>query len=104
MHRPQSGPENKEKGAAGELAQPPHQSRSSKRKTRFKCPTIIQQARNPGPKKDWSPANIVTAFEFYRFRFHFRALDPVHFPAGKSANIVRGAFGTVLREAVSPAV
>jgi hypothetical protein len=46
----------------------------------------------------------VTAFEFYRFRFHFRALDPVHFPAGKSANIVRGAFGTVLREAVPPAV
>jgi hypothetical protein len=49
-------------------------------------------------------ANIVTAFEFYRFRFHFRALDPVHFPTGKSANIVRGAFGTVLREAVPPAV
>jgi len=32
-------------------------------------------------------------FEFYRFRFHFRARDPVHFPAGKSANAVRGAFG-----------
>lgn len=46
----------------------------------------------------------MTAFEFYRFRFHFRALDPVHFPAGKSANIVRGAFGRVLREAVPPAV
>jgi hypothetical protein len=45
----------------------------------------------------------VTAFEFYRFRFHFRALDPVRFPAGKSANIVRGAFGTVLRESVPPA-
>src|SRR5450432_1170344 len=46
----------------------------------------------------------VISFEFYRFRFHFRALDPVHFPAGKSANIVRGAFGTVLREAVPLAV
>lgn len=46
----------------------------------------------------------MTAFEFYRFRFYFRALDPVHFPAGKSANIVRGAFGTVLRESVPAAV
>jgi hypothetical protein len=45
----------------------------------------------------------MTAFEFYRFRFHFRALDPVHFPAGKTANIVRGAFGTVLREAAPAA-
>jgi hypothetical protein len=46
----------------------------------------------------------VTTFEFYRFRFHFRALDPVHFPLGKCANVVRGAFGTVLRDAVPPAV
>ena len=36
----------------------------------------------------------VTTFEFYRFRFHFRAVDQVHFPHGKSANVVRGAFGT----------
>ena len=43
-------------------------------------------------------------FEFYRFRFHFRALDQVHFPQGKSANVVRGAFGAVLRDAVPPAV
>ena len=46
----------------------------------------------------------MTTFEFYRFRFHFRALDQVHFPAGKSANVVRGAFGTVLRDAVPPEV
>lgn len=46
---------------------------------------------------------IVNTFEFYRFRFHFRALAPVHFPAGKSANVVRGAFGTVLRDSVTPA-
>jgi len=46
----------------------------------------------------------VISFEFYRFRFHFRALDPVHFPAGKSANVVRGAFGMVLRDAVPAAV
>jgi hypothetical protein len=47
---------------------------------------------------------IVTTFEFYRFRFHFRALDQVHFPPGKSANVVRGAFGTVLRDAVPASV
>ena len=46
----------------------------------------------------------MTSFEFYRFRFHFRALDPVHFPSGKSANVVRGAFGMVLRDAVPAAV
>ncbi len=45
----------------------------------------------------------VNTFEFYRFRFHFRAADRVHFPRGKSANLVRGAFGTVLRESVAPA-
>jgi hypothetical protein len=42
----------------------------------------------------------VTSFEFYRFRFHFRALDRLHFPQGKSANVVRGAFGAVLRDTV----
>ena len=45
----------------------------------------------------------VNTFEFYRFRFHFRAAEQVHFPRGKSANLVRGAFGTVLRESVTPA-
>jgi len=44
----------------------------------------------------------VTTFEFYRFRFHFRALDCVHFPPGKSANVVRGAFGTLLRQSAAP--
>ena len=42
-------------------------------------------------------------FEFFRFRFHFRALDPVHFPAGKSGNVIRGALGMVLHETASPA-
>jgi hypothetical protein len=46
----------------------------------------------------------VTTFEFYRFRFRLRALDPLHFPHGKSANVVRGAFGAVLRDTVSPEV
>jgi hypothetical protein len=43
----------------------------------------------------------VQTFEFYRFRFHFRALDPLRFPKGKSSNILRGAFGTLLKETAS---
>ena len=70
----------------------------TKRKTRVKCFTIIQQERLA------SAGHLVTTFEFFRFRFHFRALDQVHFPQGKSANVVRGAFGTVLRDAVPPEV
>jgi len=42
-------------------------------------------------------------FEFFRFRFHFKALDVVHFPAGKSGNVVRGALGRILRDTASPA-
>jgi len=42
-------------------------------------------------------------FEFFRFRFHFRALEPVHFPAGKSGNVIRGALGRILRDTASPA-
>lgn len=30
-------------------------------------------------------------------RFSFIALEPLHFPAGKSANILRGAFGLIFR-------
>ena len=43
----------------------------------------------------------MTTFEFFRFRFHFTPLDPIHFPRAKSANIIRGAFGTVLRQSAS---
>jgi hypothetical protein len=42
-------------------------------------------------------------FEFLRFRFHFRAVDAVHFPAGKSGNLIRGALGLILRDTASPA-
>jgi hypothetical protein len=42
-------------------------------------------------------------FEFFRFRFRFRAIDGVSFPAGKSTNVLRGALGTVLRSAATPA-
>jgi hypothetical protein len=48
--------------------------------------------------------NPVVTFEFYRFRFHFRALDPTHFPAGKSGNAIRGALGKILRDTASPDV
>jgi hypothetical protein len=37
-------------------------------------------------------------FEFFRLRFHFKAIDPLIFGEGKSANTLRGAFGTILRE------
>ncbi|HMD70383.1 MAG TPA: CRISPR system precrRNA processing endoribonuclease RAMP protein Cas6 [Bryobacteraceae bacterium] len=42
-------------------------------------------------------------FEFFRFRFHFRALDALFFPPGKSTNVLRGAFGTLLRGTATPA-
>jgi hypothetical protein len=41
-------------------------------------------------------------FEFFRFRFHFRVLEPVHFPAGKSGNVIRGALGRILRDTGTP--
>jgi len=41
-------------------------------------------------------------FEFFRFRFRFRAIDAVFFPPGKSTNVLRGAFGTVLRDVATP--
>jgi hypothetical protein len=50
-----------------------------------------------------NPSGPATQFEFYRFRFHFRAIDPVYFPAGKSGNVIRGALGMVLRDTASPA-
>jgi len=37
-------------------------------------------------------------FDFFRIRFHFKAVDTVRFGDGNSANTLRGAFGTVLRE------
>jgi hypothetical protein len=43
----------------------------------------------------------MNTFQFYRFRFQFRAMDAVRFPRGKSANTLRGAFGLALRK-VSP--
>ncbi len=36
-------------------------------------------------------------FAFFRLRLHFRAVEPVRFPAGKAGNVLRGVFGTSLR-------
>jgi hypothetical protein len=36
-------------------------------------------------------------FALYAFRFQFQAAASLWFPAGKSGNIVRGAFGTIFR-------
>lgn len=36
-------------------------------------------------------------FGLYPLRFSFAARDSIHFPAGKSSNILRGAFGTIFR-------
>lgn len=41
---------------------------------------------------------MANTFELLPYRFHFQALDPVRFPAGKAGNVFRGAFGTILRE------
>ncbi len=39
----------------------------------------------------------MAGFAIRAYRFRFRALEPVFFPAGKSGNIVRGALGTIFR-------
>ena len=36
-------------------------------------------------------------FRLYPLRFSFAARESVHFPAGKSANLLRGAFGSIFR-------
>lgn len=37
-------------------------------------------------------------FDVYAFRFHFTARDSISFPPGGPANILRGAFGSMLRK------
>ncbi len=54
----------------------------AKRKTRAKCPTIIQGS--------------VTTFQFYRYRFWFRAVEGVAFPRGTPGNVIRGVIGAAL--------
>jgi len=43
----------------------------------------------------------VNTFEFYRLRWSFQALGRLLFPAGRSGNVVRGAFGLLLRQTAS---
>jgi hypothetical protein len=45
---------------------------------------------------------MVNTFEFYRYRFLFRALGPTYFPDGKSGNAIRGALGLALRSSAPP--
>src|SRR5690349_8844342 len=37
-------------------------------------------------------------FDLYAWRFTFVARESLHFPSGKSGNILRGAFGTIFRK------
>ncbi|MGA2275665.1 MAG: CRISPR system precrRNA processing endoribonuclease RAMP protein Cas6 [Bryobacteraceae bacterium] len=46
----------------------------------------------------------MNTFEFYRLRSNFQALGRLHFPAGESGNMVRGAFGLLLRQTASSEV
>ena len=74
---------------------PPFLSRSGKQESNALLLYISENWR----KSLWR----VSTFEFYRCRFHFRALDEVRFPPSKSGNVVRGAFGLALRETAAPA-
>ncbi len=38
------------------------------------------------------------SFELLAFRIQFKARDSIYFPPGKSGNIVRGAFGSIVRQ------
>jgi hypothetical protein len=43
-------------------------------------------------------------FDFFRLRLRFVARDPIRFPAGAPANILRGALGITLRRIASPEI
>ncbi len=43
----------------------------------------------------------MNTFEFYRLRANFEALGRLWFPSGESGNVVRGAFGLLLRQTAS---
>ena len=43
-------------------------------------------------------------FDFFPLRIHFVAAVRIHFPAGKPGNVLRGAFGMMLRKGASPEV
>jgi hypothetical protein len=47
--------------------------------------------------------HVFLTFDLTAYRFHFRAVEPVFFPAGKAGNILRGAFGLLFRQAAEAA-
>src|SRR5947209_2239244 len=104
MHSTHRRRENEKKGGRG-WTRATSPLLMTKRKTRVKCHTIIQQERRPA-KDVRRPlplsAEFVNTFEFYRFRFRFEAIDAVKFPARTSANTIRGALGTLLLETATP--
>ena len=53
---------------------------------------------------DGFPVSLVNTLEFCRYRWRFRTKDAVRFPPGTSGNLIRGAFGLLLREIAPPAV
>ena len=56
----------------------------------------LHPQRRGDPRRYWWYAGAVR-FEFYRFRFRFRATGALYFPPYQSGNIVRGAFGSIFR-------
>ncbi len=43
-------------------------------------------------------ADQIVTFDLLRLRFHFQAKQSLYYPPGKAGNILRGAFGILLRE------
>src|SRR5579862_7324762 len=54
---------------------------------------LRSKAKQPVAPAILGPVNLA----FFRLRLHFRAVEPVRFPAGKAGNILRGVFGMSLR-------
>jgi hypothetical protein len=50
-----------------------------------------------GCEYDGSPKIKGLVFRLYPLRFSFVAREPIHFPTGKSSNVLRGAFGVIFR-------
>jgi len=53
--------------------------------------------RPRAPRDKYRAYNRCLHFRLYPLRFSFVARESIHFPPGKSANILRGAFGTIFR-------
>jgi hypothetical protein len=89
---------NSKKGVADGLAQPPLVIEAENKSQMPYHYTSEQSVGRPGSIL----FDTVQTLDFYRFRFFFRATDPVVFPPGQSGYIIRGAFGQILRQVASP--